>query len=89
MMLPKSRSDLTVRQVEDELVIVDRRSGQVHHLNPTAAFIWSKLDGNSTVEAIVSAVMEDFGVGRETAATDVEGLIERFRGLDLLVEPGT
>ncbi|NOY67527.1 MAG: PqqD family protein, partial [Gammaproteobacteria bacterium] len=41
------RSDLSVRIVDNEAVIVDKDSGDVHQLNPTANYIWDCFDGHT------------------------------------------
>jgi hypothetical protein len=81
----RPRPDLKARTVEGETVLLDRAGGRVHQLNATASFVWSKLDGRTSADDVAAAVAEAFDVEPETAARDVNALLEQFRTLNLLV----
>jgi hypothetical protein len=83
-MHPRARPDLTARAVDGEAVLLDRSGGRVHQLNVTASFVWSKLDGCTPPHDVAVAVAEAFEVEPETAARDVNALLEQFRTLNLL-----
>jgi len=83
-MHPRTRPDLTVRTVDGEAVLLDRSGGRVHQLNVTASFVWSRLDGRTPPHDVVAAVAETFDVKTETAARDVNALLDQFRTLNLL-----
>ena len=84
-MKPLWRDDLQVRQVGDELVILDRRSGLIHQLNGTARYIWNRCDGNAGVEEIASSLAEEYGLIWECSRQDVEAAIGKFGELGLLM----
>jgi hypothetical protein len=83
-MHPRLRPDLMARTVDGEAVVLDRAGGRVHQLNATASFVWSRLDGRTPPQEVVAAVAEAFDVEPETAARDVNALLEQFRALNLL-----
>lgn len=88
-MHPRPRPDLNARSVEGEWVVLDRAGGQVHQLNATASFVWSKLDGHTSPRDLAAAVAEAFDVEPEIAAQDVAVLLNQFRTLQLLErDPG-
>ena len=72
------------RQVDDEWVVFDPTSNDLHVLNLSAALIWSHLTGESSEEEIVSAVCEAYGIEAQQAEADVREALERFRGAGLL-----
>ncbi len=66
---------------EDELVLVDEATGELHLLNSTAALLWQCFDGESSVSAICADIAEVLGVPFERALRDtvtaVQDLIDR------------
>ena len=59
------------REVEGEAVLVNVRRDEVIHLNPSASFLWSSLDGQATLEDIARSITGEFEVGLETALADI------------------
>lgn len=55
-LFPKS-DNLVVRELDDELVILDTKTGFVHVLNSTGKIIWYLLDELDSVDDIVTALM--------------------------------
>lgn len=58
------------REIDGEAVLVNVRSDEVIHLNPTASFLWSSLDGQATLEEIARSMTGEFNVEEDTALTD-------------------
>jgi Coenzyme PQQ synthesis protein D (PqqD) len=83
-MLPKRRSGLLIRIVDDEAVILDRDADNVHRLNITATAIWNLCDGDASSQVIAERVAADFGRSADEVLPDVIDVLERFRVLGLL-----
>jgi len=81
---PKRRADVSVRVVEHETVVFDRKGGLIHQLNETAGYIWDQCDGKSTVRDITSSLSETFGVEPETAGKDSVAIVSQLQQLKLL-----
>ena len=81
---PRRRSDLNIRVVEGEAVVLDRREGLIHQLNHTATYIWERCDGTSTVAAIAAHLAETFDVASERAVQDVAQVVQQLQDLCLL-----
>jgi len=81
---PKRRADVSVRVVEHETVVFDRKGGLIHQFNATAGYIWDRCDGKSTVQDITSSLSETFGVGPETAGKDGAAIVSQLQQLNLL-----
>jgi hypothetical protein len=77
-MPPKIRPGLTVQHVNDESLVLDLESGQIHQLNATAAWILAKCNGENSVESITRDFAEYFSMDSETAASDVATTIEQL-----------
>jgi PqqD family protein of HPr-rel-A system len=80
----RPRANLAVRDVGGEIVVFDRAGGRVHTLNPTAAFVWATLDGQTDSDAIAARVAERFAVESAVAVRDVQALLEQLTALNLL-----
>jgi hypothetical protein len=84
--LPKKRSDLEIREVEDELLVLDRRGGRIHKFNHSAAGIFHCCDGRHTIDKIIDQVVEMYGAPFEVVEHDVANAVTSFRELGLLEE---
>src|SRR6185503_20433159 len=57
--MPRARKDgLVVREMAGELLVYDRQTNKAHSLNQTAALIWKRCDGNSTIADLRFALEE-------------------------------
>lgn len=77
---------LNIRTIDDEVVVVDKDSGDVHQLNPTASFIWQLCDGKTTRDAIITSVVDHYGITYTVAEKDVDLVIDDLKNLNLLSE---
>ena len=59
------------RIIDEEAILVNVRRDEVVHLDPVGSFIWSKMDGQATFEAIARELVEEFEVDLETAMDDI------------------
>ena len=82
--IPKRRSDVNVRVIEGETVVLDRKGARIHQLNRTASYIWDRCDGGSTIEEIAGQLAESFAVDAKTAARDAVATVRQLQRLNLL-----
>lgn len=80
----RPRADLAIECADGEFIILDKRSGKVHQLNPTASVVWRGVSGSKSNDEIAVNLVESFDVNLERAAADVKVIIAQFRKLDLL-----
>lgn len=60
---PKSRSDdLVVESLSHETLVYDLKRHKAHCLNATAAYIWLRCDGKTSVEEIAQGLASEFGL---------------------------
>jgi PqqD family protein of HPr-rel-A system len=81
---PRPHEEVSAYPLDDELVVYDGRSAQVHVLNATAATLWPLLDGATSVAALAEALAERFALNDARALADTVELVERLRDADLL-----
>src|SRR5262245_41272783 len=61
---PQRRIDgLITRQMDGETLIYDLRNNKAHCLNRTAALVWDRCDGETTVEEIRGALSQQLETG--------------------------
>ena len=85
MQRPNRRTEFEERVVEDEMVVMDKESEQIHQLNQTASFIWQLCDGEHDRKQIAEELATAFDVDAETAEADVAETLNKLEEIGLLV----
>jgi hypothetical protein len=82
----KPDDGLKLQEVDGELVILDKKGGKIHQLNPVATVVWQTIvEHGSLIPAIALAAMtESFDVAPDKAATDLDTLMQQFIELALI-----
>ena len=55
-------------------------------LNPVGAFLWSKLEKETTREELLKNVLAQYSIDEETASRDIDRYLEKLRKNGLLEE---
>ena len=82
--LPQRRQDVLDRSADTEHVVLDRTNGQLHRLNATAAFIWSRCDGCHSVDQIAEAMRDVFESVPDDLEEEINAVIDELRAKGLL-----
>lgn len=85
--IARPRDDLGIERLEDELLILDKRSQKIHQLNATASAIWAGISAGTKAQSIVRDIAETYDVSPATAAQDVAVVVDELFALGLLEEP--
>ena len=83
-MKPKQNPDTTIEQVADELLVLDRARDQLHRLNVTASWVFSRCDGKTTTAQLLDGLMAQFDVDRATAERDIAAMLLQLESLGLI-----
>lgn len=78
------RADLAVEYIDEDLVVLDKKLGQIHQLNSTASIVWKGIAAGESWRTIEASLTDRFDVSPDTARLDVEKLIDQFRTLKLI-----
>lgn len=81
---PKGRIEILCREVDDGFILYDPEEGNVHSLNPVAAFIWDSLDGTQSLVEIAGNLKEFPGAEGHNLLDDVRKTVETFHEEGLL-----
>jgi hypothetical protein len=82
----KRRTDLLTRVVNGEVIILDHRSGKVHHLNATAGHIWNACEETGSPTEIAAGMAVSFADAPNTLLHDVIRTLADFERLGFLVD---
>ncbi len=74
----------TVEEFDGELVILDRASMRLHHLNAAAALVWHACDGASTLEEVVAALASATERERDEIRPEIAEAVEQLTARGLL-----
>ena len=75
---------IVAREIEGEFIIVPLVAGigdmddEIFSLNETGKAIWSKLDGQNSLKAVIDSLSNEFDVPKKEIQQDVVGLINEL-----------
>jgi len=82
-----SRSpDVNSTVLDREAVLLNLENGVYYSLNPVGTAIWESLNGDRSLEEVLSALRERFDVPNDVARDDLEALVARLRQEGLIEE---
>jgi hypothetical protein len=84
--LPSKCADVFDLDMGDGLILYDRDSYLVHHLNPSAAVVWYLCDGASTVGDLTRLIATGYRLDPERVRPQVAGIVRELEGLGLIVD---
>jgi coenzyme PQQ biosynthesis protein PqqD len=85
-------SDIVVRLIEEELIIVPLTSGigdledELFTLNETGKAIWDYLDGKHSIAEIIGILNQDFDAEEGEIEKDVYGIVEELEKRKILIQ---
>ena len=72
------------REVDGELIALDREGATYLAGNPTATLLWQALSEGTTRAALISTLTEKFDVDEDRATADVDAFVQELRSRNLL-----
>ncbi|MCD6310563.1 MAG: HPr-rel-A system PqqD family peptide chaperone [Candidatus Eremiobacteraeota bacterium] len=87
--LPRKKNNIEMRKLGKECLLYDEDSGKIHHMNPTATFIWEKCDECTTMEELLAELKKNYPkVEPERLEKDLNSALENFTNLKLMEVQG-
>jgi hypothetical protein len=71
-------------EIDGEAVLLDEGNDRLHHLNPTAAILWSCFDGDATVGQLATEASEELGSPFDTVLADTLAVVRDLVAQDLV-----
>ena len=82
---PQTREGLTVIELDGEAVVYDERTGNLHHLNQTAALVFSLCDGTGTARELSADIAGAYDLGVDETERQVRSLLRTLKREGLVV----
>lgn len=77
-------TDIDWREIDGEVVVLDRRQGRYLAVNPSGAVLWPALVEGATEDSLVDRLSERYAVDHERARSDVRAFLGWLTGHGLL-----
>ena len=75
----KCKEDVRYRIVGDEAVVIRQNAAEVLALNDVGARMLELIDAGTTIDALVTTMLDEYDVAREDLARDVAQFVESIR----------
>lgn len=82
---PRRRLDVTSVEIDEDLMLYEPDSGDLHKLNAMAALLWERMDGSLTLREFVAALDEAVDEDVERVQRDVLAYTRELARAGLLV----
>ena len=76
--------DIDWREIDGEVVVLDRREGRYLAVNPSGAVLWPALVDGTTEDGLVERLVARYPIDRDRAQTDVRAFLDWLTGHGLL-----
>ena len=76
---PAKGEEVVHKEIESKSVLLNLENGSYYTLNKTGTFIWSLLDGKTTVKQLAELLTKNFAVTKDEASKDVFALIANLK----------
>jgi len=81
---PVRAADAIAIDFDGETIVYDRQTGEVHRLDAVGSIVWNLLDGEATVDELVSDLSAAFAAEPGLIRRDMERLLARLEEAFLL-----
>lgn len=86
----KTNPEFIARDIAGELVLVPVGTAAKNYAglvtcNEVGAFIWKKLESETSMDGLVSAILDEFEIDEATARKDAEEFVEKLKGINAVI----
>ena len=83
-MICKLEKEVILSRQDDDVTLLNAKTGRSFTLNRTGARIWELLQAELDSEKIVSSVLEEFDVGEDALRSDFHAFLEQLKEVELI-----
>lgn len=70
------KTDLSTREVDGALMVLDERTWEYLHLNESGALLWARLEQGAAHDDLVAVLMAEYAITAEVAQADVATFLQ-------------
>ncbi|MCY4148346.1 MAG: PqqD family protein [Gammaproteobacteria bacterium] len=78
------KESIVFTELDDQVVMLDTRSGKYLELDPVGSRIWAMLEDKPTIIELRDALIIEFDVDEETCLNDLSEFVAKLRDLELV-----
>jgi len=83
--LLKKNPDIKWKEVDGEIVLLNFKTGGCFGLQAVGASFWEMVDGNRSLEDIVTALLDEYDVEETSLTQDIRELLAEMREKELIL----
>jgi hypothetical protein len=76
--------ELSIRKIEEETFVFNRKDSEIHSFNRSGTFLWDILVKSGSRSAAVDSMVGKYDVDRKTAETDVRKFLDNLVSAGLI-----
>jgi hypothetical protein len=80
----KVSDQLSIRKIENEIFILNRKDSLLHSFNGTGALLWETLQTAESSEALVEILTEKYEIDRAAAENDIMEFLNELSSVHLI-----
>lgn len=85
-MMIKKNKNLCISEKNDEIVVLNMKSGNFFGLQDVSYDIWKAIEKYQDIELVIDEIVKNYNVDRKEAEIDVKDLIQEMKENGLVVE---
>ena len=75
------------KHIEDSIILMDKKEGELIRLNEVGAQIWVEMDGHKPVETIIHELIQYFDAPEKKIRKEAMKFIDRLSQMELITRP--
>ena len=83
--IPRRNDSITEKILDDEIILYNQATHNVHSLNKTAGILWQLCDGKASVDEMINYILKACTGDKKVIETDVLKILEEMEKNHLII----
>jgi Coenzyme PQQ synthesis protein D (PqqD) len=76
--------ELTVRKIDEDTFVFNRKDSRIHSFNRSGAFLWDVVQKASSTSVVLGSFIDKYDIDRETAEADLREFLGNLAAAGLV-----